>query len=116
MRLVVIESPFAGDVERNLRYVRACMADCFRRGEAGFASHALYTQPGVLDDTIPDERKLGMEAGFAWGEVAHLTAVYEDLGVSPGMAAGVARAHFAGRPVVWRSLGGEWASHERSFK
>ena len=116
MRLVVIESPFAGDVERNLRYVRACMADCFRRGEAGFASHALYTQPGVLDDTIPAERKLGMEAGFAWGDAAHLTAVYEDLGVSRGMAAGVERAHLAGRPVVWRTLGGAWANCAKSYR
>lgn len=47
MRLVIIESPFAGDVVRNLRYLRACMRDCLRRGEAPYASHALYTQPGV---------------------------------------------------------------------
>jgi hypothetical protein len=56
---VVIESPYAGDVERNLRYVRACMRDCLLRGEAPYASHALYTQPDVLCDEIPEERQYG---------------------------------------------------------
>lgn len=51
MRRVIVESPYAGDIERNMRYLRACLADCLRRGEAPFASHAIYTQPGVLDDS-----------------------------------------------------------------
>jgi hypothetical protein len=105
---VLIESPFAGDVETSLRYVRACMADCLARGEAPFASHALYTQAGVLDDTIPEQRHLGIEAGLAWGEVADRTAVYVDLGMSAGMKLGVERAAKEGRPVVYRSLG-DWA-------
>ena len=53
--LVLLESPYAGDIEANLSYARACMRDCFERGEAPFASHLLYTQMGVLDDTIPAE-------------------------------------------------------------
>lgn len=268
MKLVVIESPYAGDVERNLRYVRAAMRDCLLRGEAPFASHALYPAqrvdvveigltrgattkidatdreevaqfkwfangtPGrfyaarhrrvggkqetillhrflmraevgqevdhrngdtldnrranlrvcthkqngrnartpthntsgfkgvgqrgklwraylvdggkqihvgssfataedaaraydveavrrfgqyartnfapidVLDDMKPEERKLGMEAGFAWGARADLVAVYGDLGVSKGMEAGVARAVCRGCPVEYRSLPG----------
>jgi hypothetical protein len=57
-RLVIVESPFAGDVAANLSYGRRCMADCLRRGEAPFASHLLYTQPGVLDDSLPEERQL----------------------------------------------------------
>ena len=57
MQRVIIESPYAGDVERNVRYARAAMADCLKRGEAPFASHLLYTQEGVLDDDIPGERQ-----------------------------------------------------------
>jgi hypothetical protein len=71
-KFVVVESPFAphGDnkeveLARNIAYVRAAMADCFRRGEVPFASHALYTLPGVLDDTQPEQRKQGMKAGFS---------------------------------------------------
>lgn len=105
MRRVVIESPYAGGVEKNLRYLRAAMRDCLKRGEAPYASHALYTQPGVLNDGIPEERKLGMEAGFEWGAYADAVVVYIDLGVSFGMLTGVDRARSRGQPVEYRTLG-----------
>ncbi len=106
MRRVVIESPYAGDVGYNLRYLRACMADCLRRDEAPYASHGLYTQPGVLDDGKPIERELGIVAGFAWRDVADLTVVYTDLGVTKGMQCGVDDATRKGRPVEFRTLEG----------
>lgn len=110
MRLVIVESPFAGDVERNLKYLRACLRNCLLRGEAPFASHALYTQAGVLDDLVRDERMLGINAGLAWGAKADATVVYVDRGISGGMDYGVRDAQFAGRPVEYRRLGGEWAA------
>lgn len=82
---VILESPYAGDVDRNVQYARAAMADCLARGEAPFASHLLYTQPGVLDDAVPAQRELGINAGFAWRELAVRTVVYTDLGFSSGM-------------------------------
>lgn len=105
MRRVVIESPFAGNVARNRKYLRAAMLDSLRRGEAPFASHALYTQ--YLDDLKPEERKLGMEAGFAWGEVADAVVVYDDLGISGGMQTGVDVARGRGQAVEFRRLP-EW--------
>ena len=104
MRLVVIESPYAGNVEDNERYARACMADSLARGEAPFASHLLYTQQGVLDDTSPAERDLGMRAGFAWGVGADAVAVYTDRGISAGMRAGIERAEAIGLPIEYRRL------------
>ena len=92
MKLVIIESPYAGNVERNLAYVRACMKDCLSHGEAPFASHALYTQPGVLDDADPAQRKLGIDAGFEWRKHAAATALYVDLGSSRGMQLGLEAA------------------------
>lgn len=123
MRRVIIESPYAGNVEMNLRYLRACMADCLARGEAPFASHGLYTQPGVLDDTKPDERTLGIEAGLAWREWADATVVYTDLGITPGMQAGInaarrdvglRRDHMNLWPyhIEYRELGAEWRDAE----
>jgi hypothetical protein len=109
MRLVIIESPYAGDVKLNLRYLRAALYDCLRRGEAPYASHALYTQ--VLDDSILEERTLGIEAGLAWGKKADVTVAYIDLGISNGMRVGIARAQAEGRPVEERSLPA-WASKE----
>lgn len=104
MMLVLVESPFAGDVPKHQRYVRAAMNDCLLRGEAPFASHALYTQPGVLDDSIAVERTLGIEAGLAWGRKADKTVCYTDCGISGGMRLGLERAHACGRPIEFRSL------------
>ena len=104
MKRVVIESPLAGNVERNQFYARLCVLDCLRRGEAPYASHLLYAHPDVLDDSVPTERKLGMEAGFAWGAQAELCVVYLDLGVSRGMAAGADRARAALVSVEHRHL------------
>ena len=86
-RLVILESPYAGDVDRNVAYARACLADSLRRGEAPIASHLLYTQPGVLDDAVPAERELGIAAGLAWSKVADAAIFYVDLGWSRGMKA-----------------------------
>jgi predicted phosphoribosyltransferase len=104
MRLVIVESPYAGDLKRNREYARAALADCIRRGEAPFASHLLYTQPGVLRDEEPTERLRGILAGLAWGRVADATVVYVDLGVSKGMEMGIQAAVDAGRLVENRSL------------
>lgn len=103
-RLVILESPYAGDVVANVAYARECMADCLRRGEAPFASHLLYTQ--VLDDLQPEQRTLGIDAGLAWGKEAHATVVYTDLGISRGMSYGINHAAEHGRPVEYRSLSG----------
>lgn len=101
---VIIESPYAGDVERNENYARLCMKDCFDRGEAPFASHLLYTQRNVLDDTIASERTLGIDAGLEWGSCADKTVVYTDLGISKGMNYGIENANKAGRPIEYRTL------------
>ena len=105
-RLVVLETPFRGDVEKNIEYARKCMRDCFMRGEFPFASHLLYTQEGILDDGAPEERALGIEAGLAWVKVAEATIVYTDLGISEGMKKGIERAKKESRPVEYRTLNG----------
>ena len=103
--LVLIESPFAGDVETNIRYARACMRDSLIRGEYPFAMHLLYTQDGILDDDIPAERSLGIESGLAWGKHASKTVVYTDLGISPGMELGIKSAREEGREGNLRRRG-----------
>ncbi len=106
MILVFLESPYTGDTERNIRYARACMRDCLRRNESPFASHLLYTQEGVLDDTDPENRELGIAAAMDWAAKANKTVVYTDLGISQGMKYGVERAEQERRPVEYRTLEG----------
>lgn len=104
MRLVIIESPYAGDVEANVDYARAAVRDSLGRGEAPIASHLLYTQPGVLDDDKPEERQWGIDAGLAWRTVAEATIVYTDKGITKGMKYGIAKAEADGKPVEYRTL------------
>lgn len=102
---VIIESPYAGDVQANLTYLRACLRDSLLRGEAPFASHALYTQPGVLRDDVESERAAGIHAGFAWRRLAQKTVVYTDRGISGGMRYGIEHAKEHGHSVEYRELG-----------
>ena len=105
MRLVIVESPYAGDIAANVDYARVCIRDALARGEAPFASHLLYTQPAVLRDEVPAERQWGIDAGLAWYRVADAAVVYTDRGISRGMESGIAAAKAAGKPVEFRSLG-----------
>lgn len=100
--LVIIESPYGGDIERNTEYARVCLLDSLRRGEAPIASHLLHTQ--VLDDMRPDERELGIEAGLAWYRVAEKCVVYGDRGISGGMIEGIERAKRFGVLVEFRNI------------
>lgn len=106
-KLVIIESPYAGDVEENIAYARRCIKDSLMRGEAPIASHLLYTQDGILDDSKPDERAMGIEAGHEWMRRAELLAVYVDRGISAGMVQGIHAAEKAMMQIESRSIEGE---------
>ncbi|GLU29443.1 hypothetical protein [Brucella sp. NBRC 12950] len=105
--LVIIETPYSGDVEANTTYARVCLLDSLRRGEAPIASHLLHTQ--VLDDIQPDERLVGIEAGLAWYRVATKCVVYTDRGISAGIKMGIDRAEQHGVPVEYRRIE-NWAA------
>lgn len=104
MRLVILESPYAGDIDRNVAFARACLRDCLQRGEAPIASHLLFTQEGVLRDDVPGERRLGIDAGLEWYRAAEAAVFYLNLGESSGMVGAIEmlrrrRPHLA---VEWR--------------
>lgn len=105
---VIIESPFAAPTEEgrrdNVDYARRCVKHSLMLGEAPIASHLLYTQLGILDDTNPDERMMGITAGLEWRAVAQLVAVYADRGVTTGMHFGINAAQESGVPIIYRSL------------
>ena len=106
MKRVIIESPFRGEnayqQERNRRYALECMKDSMLRGEAPFLSHLLYTQ--VTNENVPEERRLGIELGLCWGELAEKTIVYTDNGISPGMKEGIDHSLKFNRPIEYRKL------------
>lgn len=139
MRLVIIESPYAGgdpadiineryaddfgavevmvcggsavgrdrvhalqlaQIDRNVRYARRALLDSLEHGEAPYASHLLYTQ--VLDDSTPEQRQHGLDAGWAWQSVVDAVVVYTDWGISAGMQAAIDSAKC---PVEYRRIG-----------
>jgi len=104
MRRVVLESPYAGDIDNNIIYARQCVRDSVKRGEAPIASHLLYTQLGILRDHVPSERKLGIAAGLAWLRQADAMVVYTDRGVSPGMWDAMKLAERYGIEIELRQL------------
>lgn len=124
MKFVIIESPFATRTltmpdgtelvmsrEDNVAYARACMHDCLvNRNEAPYASHLLYTQPGVLDDDVPEERELGIQAGFEFGPFAYRRVFFLDRGFSSGMAKALEHAEELKYRCEARFLGGDWAT------
>ncbi len=85
----IIESPYAGDTEeevkRNKEYALRAMRDSIERGEAPFASHVLYAMTGLLDDSIPEQRYSGINMGYNWLIAADQVVFYVDYGMSPGM-------------------------------
>lgn len=105
---VIVESPYAGNVARNVAFAQAAMLWCLAQGWAPFASHLLY--PQVLDDTNEAERALGIAAGFQWRVGATLTVVFDDFGISPGMAAGIAHAELIGQEIRTVNLESEIGS------
>lgn len=105
MKKVIIESPFAGNERLHLDYARRAMLDSLNRGEAPFGSHLLY--PQVLDDKHKAQRNKGINAGYAWGQDADLVAVYNDHGLSAGMAKAIDHYTKQGKEIEYRQIGGE---------
>lgn len=108
--LVLIESPYRGDsykkIRDNILYARLCFHDSLVcRGEVPFASHLLFAQTGITNDTVSGEREMGIAAGWKIGNLMKLSAFYTDLGWSSGMMRGKVVALKAGRLIEERSLG-----------
>jgi hypothetical protein len=72
VKRVILESPYRGDVDRNVAYAQEAALDCLRRG-------------------VPEERALGIAAGLAWSPLCDYAVFYEDLGWSDGMWAALSR-------------------------
>lgn len=105
MRLVILESPLAGDIAANVRFAKQAVRDCLARGEAPLASHLLFVQPGVLQDGVAEERQIGMAAGWAWYSCPTATAVfYMNRGMSSGMLGALDVAGVQKTPIEFRYL------------
>lgn len=62
MKLIYICSPYAGDIEENVRFARAACRYAAKQTCAPVAPHLLY--PQFLNDAVPTERNTGIEMGL----------------------------------------------------
>lgn len=115
--IVAVESPYRPEpgltepTREHLRraneaFARRCVRDSLLRGESPIASHLLYTQAGILDDDVPEEREQGIRAHLEIVRRVDLVAVYDGRGVSEGMQRALDLARELGVPIEWRSLEG----------
>ena len=107
-RFVIVESPYSGAnnsqlFARNIVYLRRVLRDAWERGEHPLASHAYF--PLFLDENKPEERKAGIEAGYAMWPLAMEVIFYIDYGMSKGMDAALDRAVHFHKSVLTRNIG-----------
>lgn len=98
---IILESPFAGDVENNVLYVKDLIHKLAHEGYAPSASHILYTQ--CLDDTIEKDRNLGINKGLDYAHNKD-SIIGIDRGISGGMKYGIKRAENEGRSYRFETL------------
>lgn len=102
MKLVYICSPYAGDVESNIRFAKAACSYAAEYGCAPVAVHLMY--PQILNDAVPAQREIGIQMGL------RVLASCNELWIcgsriSHGMSCEIAGAERLGIPV--RSISAE---------
>lgn len=111
MKLVYICSPYAGDIENNLRFARAACRYAAEQGCAPVAVHLMY--PQILDDAVPAQREIGIRMGL------RVLATCNELWIcgsriSHGMKCEIAEAERLGIPV--RNISAELIQGEHHMR
>lgn len=110
--LIIVESPYWANTEIgrlfNTIYARACNSKVLAEGNIPFSSHIYYTQPGILDDQVNEDREKGMRAGFSIGEKFDYSIFFTDYGLSSGMKAGAESARLNGNHSREDKLSENW--------
>lgn len=111
MKLVYICSPYAGDIESNIRFAKAACRYAAEQGCAPVAVHLMY--PQILDDSIPAQRGIGIRMGL------RVLASCDELWIcglciSHGMSCEIAEAERLGVPI--RNISAELIQVGRHMK
>lgn len=99
-RRIVVESPLAGDVAENLRYLVWCCRALYLAGYEPLASH--LGCPWFMDDDVPEERADGIAWSWFWQGDEHV--FFGDLGLSRGMGFSMDRCKREGIPASIKLL------------
>lgn len=96
MKLVYICSPYAGEIEQNVRFAQDACRYAIAQNCTPLAVHLLY--PQILNDAVPKERNIGIQMGL------RVLTVCEELwlcgsSISTGMLCELKEAERLGIPV-----------------
>lgn len=98
--MVYICSPYAGDIEENVRNAQRYSRFAVERGYLPVTPHLLF--PQFLDDGLQSERDLGMFFGIVLMSKCSEIWVFGDT-ISAGMKTEISRARYKGYPVRYFS-------------
>ncbi|MGI6497271.1 MAG: DUF4406 domain-containing protein [Oscillospiraceae bacterium] len=96
MPKVFISSPFAGDLQRNIKNARRYCAFAVRSGYIPFAPHLFY--PQFLSDGNTEQRELGLFMGMVFLDGCKEVWVFGER-ISSGMQREIDRAEKRGIPI-----------------
>jgi hypothetical protein len=96
MPKVFISSPFAGDIQRNIKDARRYCAFAVQSGFIPFAPHLFY--PQFLSDGDTEQRELGLFMGMVFLDSCKEVWVFGER-ISSGMQREIDRAEKRGIPI-----------------
>jgi len=100
MSIVILESPYSGDIQRNIAYGQRIMADSRERGEIVIMPHLLWTQHHEAPNHFVSDydekyeikncgREKSLEQIKILRTIADKVIFYTDYGMSSGMVHGL---------------------------
>ena len=95
--LIYVASAYAGDIKGNIEKAKQYCIHVINEGGVPIAPHLLFTQ--FLDDSVPHERKLGLDLGLALLKYCDEVWVFGD--VSEGMKREIEKAEELNKPIRW---------------
>lgn len=98
-QLAFVCSPYRGDKERNMTYVRELLTYAINAGYVPIAPHLLYTQ--VLNDDVPEERKIGINLCEELIRKSDIVIIGKKYGLSLGMKREIILAKKLGKRILW---------------
>lgn len=101
--MVYVCSPYRGDTQRHKEYARELTAAAVNSGLAPVTVHLYLTE--VLDDSLPEERRRGMEAGQEILRQCSFILVGGRYGISEGMKEEIRLADMQGLAFLYEENG-----------
>lgn len=100
-KFIYVASPYAGDIDNNVRFAQNACAAVLKAGGHPYAPHLYITQ--ILRDDVPEERAAGLATGLAFLTRCDELWVFGPR-ISTGMKGEIEEAKRLGMPIRYVDL------------